>query len=139
VLGQDVQAHMLLRDALDRRCQGSKIVDVLGIGEHGARQRLGLGAGLAVVRLVEEVADLLVLEHALVHTLRDRQTVLLERGNGGLHEMDGGVAQCVRHGMTSWMQHRGKRCRRIGPACAARRWAPCVTPSRPVPKLRLPP
>ena len=60
------------------------------------------------MRLVEEVADLLVLEHALVHTLRDRQTVLLKRGNGGLHEMNGVVAQCIRrHGITLETVSRG--------------------------------
>ena len=69
---------MLLGDPLDRRRKRAEIVDVLGIGEDGAGQRLGLGSGLAVMGLVEEVADLLVPEHALVHALGDRQAMLLE-------------------------------------------------------------
>ena len=54
------------------------------------RQRLGLRAGLAVVGLVEEVADLRILEQALVHAPGDVQSVGLEGGHGGLDESDGG-------------------------------------------------
>ena len=97
---------MLLRDALDRGSQRAEIVDALGIGQDGGCKRLGLGAGLAVMRLVEESADLLVLEHALVHALRNRQPMLLEGGNGGLHEIDGHIAERGGHGIildtSSW-------------------------------------
>jgi hypothetical protein len=84
---------MFLRDVFDRRGQGADVVDVLGVGEHRRCERLGLGSGLAVMRLVEEVADLFVLEHALVHAFRNRQPMLLEGRDGGLHEMNGGVAE----------------------------------------------
>jgi hypothetical protein len=92
---------MLLRDPLDRRGERPEVVDVLDIGEDCRRHGLGLRSGLTMMRLIEEIADLFVPEHALVHALGDRQPVSLERGNGGLHEMDGGIAHCVRHGMDS--------------------------------------
>jgi len=93
MLGVDVEADVLLRDALDGRRKGGEVVDVLRVGENGRGERLELGAGLAVVGLVEEVADLLILEHALIHAPGDRQSMLLEGRNGGFDEMNGRVAE----------------------------------------------
>src|SRR5215207_1696734 len=56
-----------------------------------------LGARLAVVRLVEELADIRVLEHALVHAPRDGKPVRFQRRYGRFHEIDGVIAKCRWH------------------------------------------
>jgi hypothetical protein len=48
---------VLLRDPLDGRRKRAEIVDVLSIAEDCAGKRLGLRPSLAVVGVVEEVAD----------------------------------------------------------------------------------
>jgi len=58
VFGQDLQADVLLGDALDRGGQGAQVVYVLGVGQDGAGQGARLRADVALVRLVEQVADL---------------------------------------------------------------------------------
>src|SRR4051812_18059663 len=93
VLRQDVQPDMLLRDALHARGERAEVVDVARIGDHGGGERLGLGACLAMVRLVEQVADVWVLEHALVHALRDGDSMRLESRYGRFDEIDGLVAK----------------------------------------------
>jgi hypothetical protein len=48
----------------------AEIVDVAGVGDHRGGERLRLRARFAVMRLVEEVADLRVAEQGLVHAVR---------------------------------------------------------------------
>ena len=97
VLRQDVQPDVLLRDALHPRGQRAEVVDVARIGDHRRGERLGLGARLAVMRLVEQVADVRVLEHALVHAPRDGEPMRLQGGHGRLDEVDGLVAEGSGH------------------------------------------
>jgi hypothetical protein len=49
MLGQDVQADMLLGNVLDGRREGTPIVDVLRIAEDRASKRLRLGSGFVMV------------------------------------------------------------------------------------------
>ena len=60
-----------------------------------AARALGLRAGLAVVRLVEEIANLLVPEHPLVHPLGDGQPVRLKGGYRRLDSLDGLIVEGV--------------------------------------------
>jgi hypothetical protein len=97
VLRQDVQRDMLLDDAFDGAAEGSEMVDVAGIGQDCHGQRLGLRAGLAMVGLVEQVADRLGAEQAVVHPAGDGKAVRLKRGNGGLDDGDCRFRKGSRH------------------------------------------
>ncbi|MNI60195.1 hypothetical protein D3C73_1153910 [compost metagenome] len=95
---QDLQTDVLLGDPLHRRGQGAQIVDVGGIGQDRAGQGPGLGAGgVALVRLIEQVADFGVLEHPRVHLADDIEAVRFECGKGGFDERDRALAEGLRH------------------------------------------
>jgi len=49
------------------------------------------------MRLVEQVADGLVLKHALIHASGDGKAMRLKRRDRGLDQRDGAVAEIVRH------------------------------------------
>ena len=97
VLRQDVQPDMLLGDPLHAAAEHAEVVDVTRIGDHGSGQRLGLGAGLAMMRLIEEVANVRVPEQDLVHAVRDGGALRFQSGHGLLHELNGCVAQSIGH------------------------------------------
>ena len=48
VLGQNLKAHMLLRDPLNSRRERTEIFNIAGIGENGARERTRLAPPGAV-------------------------------------------------------------------------------------------
>ena len=100
MLGQDVEADMLLGDALDRwgeygepRCSERR--------PDGRGKRLGLRAGLAMVRLVEEVADRLVREHPLIHAAGDIQAMGLKCRDGRLDQCNGLPTEFLWHDCNS--------------------------------------
>ncbi|MNL32684.1 hypothetical protein D3C87_1545500 [compost metagenome] len=97
VFRQDLQADVLLGDAFDGCGQGAKIIDVVGVGQDGAGQGAGLGPGVAVVRLVEQVADLRVLEHPRIHLVDDLETLGFKGGNSGFDKRDRALAEGLRH------------------------------------------
>jgi hypothetical protein len=93
VLGQDLEPDMLLRDPLDRRPQYIEPVDILRIGQNCGGEGLGLGAGVAVVRLIEQVSDRLVREHTLIHAPGDIQAMGFQDRDGRFDQCDGLRAQ----------------------------------------------
>ena len=93
VLRQDLKPDMLLGDPLDRRAENVEPFDVLRIGQDGRGEGLRLRAGLAMVGLVEQVADGLVREHALVHAPGDFQAMGFQGGDGRFDQCDGLRAQ----------------------------------------------
>jgi hypothetical protein len=97
VLGQNLKAHMLLRDPLDSGRKRTEIFNIAGIGENGARERTRLRSGVAMMRLIEKVADFRVLEHPGIHFVYDVQTMRFQRGNGRLDERDRLIAKRLRH------------------------------------------
>ena len=106
MLRQDVERDMLLGDALHRARQHAEVVDVAGIGQNGEGEGLGLRAGFAVMRLVEEVADLHVLEQALVHAPGDGEPVRFESRDGGFDGGDGlGRERCGHRRIQRFIQH----------------------------------
>jgi hypothetical protein len=88
VLGQDVEGDVLLGDALHHRAQLVEAVDVGGVGVHGPGQRARLGSHAAVVGLVEQALDLLVLEQQGIHPLGDLKAVLAQHRGGRLDGAD---------------------------------------------------
>jgi len=101
VLGQHAERGVLVDDARQRAGDLVEAVDVRGIGQHGAGQRLGLGAA-GLVGLVEEGLHLRVLaEHELVEVAGDGLALLLQDRHGGLDEGDGlGVEHATSHPRT---------------------------------------
>ncbi|MNS50863.1 hypothetical protein D3C72_835220 [compost metagenome] len=97
VLGQDLQADVLLGDALDCCGQGAEVIDVVGIGQDGAGQSARLRAGVAVVRLIEQVANVGVLEHPRIHLVDDVEAVGFEGGNGGFDKRNRALAEGLGH------------------------------------------
>src|SRR5690242_11682982 len=88
---------MLLDNPLDAGAEDAEVVDVTRVGDHGRGQSLGLGTGLAMVRLVEEIANVRVSEQDLVHAIRDGRPTCFQRRHGFLDELNGPVTQSISH------------------------------------------
>jgi hypothetical protein len=88
---------VLLGDPFHPGDEHAEIVDVAGVGDHRGGERLRLRARFAVMRLVEEVADLRVAEQGLVHAVRDRRAMCLQSRHRGFHEINRPVAESRRH------------------------------------------
>jgi hypothetical protein len=88
VLGPDVEGDVLLGDALNHRAQLLQPVDVGRVGVDGPGQRARLGADPAVVGLVEQALDLLVLEQQRIQPLGDLKAVLAQHRGGRLDSAD---------------------------------------------------
>src|SRR3546814_14514077 len=74
MFGQDLEPDMLLDDPLYCGGQRRQIVDVTGISENRPGQRPRLRPRISMMRLVEQIADFGVFEHARVHL--DRKSVV---------------------------------------------------------------
>src|SRR3954447_17060287 len=88
---------MLLGNPLHAAAENAEVVDVACISDHGSGQGLGLRAGLAVMRLIEEVANVRVPEQDLVHAVRDGGALRFQSGHGLLDEFNGCVAESIGH------------------------------------------
>ncbi|MNV79426.1 hypothetical protein D3C71_1729790 [compost metagenome] len=86
VFGADAQADVLVHDARHHRHQHGGIVDVLGIGGHGAGQRMLLLAA-RLVGLIEDVLEFgIVIKHARIEVLGQRYAMRLQDGGRGLDQ-----------------------------------------------------
>src|SRR3546814_17114647 len=79
MFGQDLEPDMLLDDPLYCGGQRRQIVDVTGISENRPGQRPRLRPRISMMRLVEQIADFGVFEHARVHFVDDVEAVRFER------------------------------------------------------------
>ncbi len=62
---------------------------VLTQGQDRAGQGLGLRTGIAMMGLIEEVANFRVPKHPRIHFMDNVQPMGFQCGNRGLHERDG--------------------------------------------------
>src|SRR3546814_16445201 len=91
--GQDLEPDMLLDDPLYCGGQSRQIVDVTGISENRPGQRPRLRPRISMMRLVEQIADFGVFEHARVHFVDDVEAVRFECRDGGFDARDRIVAE----------------------------------------------
>src|SRR3546814_14233492 len=88
MFGQDLEPDMLLDDPPYCGGQSRQIVDVTGISENRPGQRPRLRPRISMMRLVEQIADFGVFEHARVHFVDAVEAVRFACRDGGFDDRD---------------------------------------------------